>query len=278
MKDISIVRKKTSPYPIALTIAGSDSCGGAGIQADLKTFFAMDVYGASVITAITAQNTLGVQSVYPLPDNVMTAQLQAVLSDISFHAIKIGMLANRDSILAVAAALRGFSTPLPPVILDPVLVSSSGKLLLDVDARVTLVEELFPLAALITPNLPEAALLLGISEVTDAEDAARELLKTGPVAVLIKGGHSDKDLITDTLVKSSGAVYRYTHGRMDCPDTHGTGCTLSAAIAAKVARKYSMETAVEESIEWLLEAIGAGWSPGHGPGPVNHSWELWPKS
>lgn len=266
------------PYPTALTIAGSDSSGGAGIQADLKTFFAMGVYGASVITAITAQNTLGVQSVYPLPIEVVTAQLQALLSDIPFRAIKIGMLANRDIILAVAAALREYPTPLPPIILDPVLVSSSGKLLLDIDARVTLIEELFPLATIITPNLPETALLLGISEVSNTEDAAYELLKTGPAAVLIKGGHSDEDLLTDTLVKSSGSIYRYTHGRMDCPDTHGTGCTLSAAITAKIARRYSMETAVEESIEWLLEAIGTGWSPGHGPGSVNHSWELWPKS
>ncbi len=269
---------KSTTYPTALTIAGSDSSGGAGIQADIKTFFALGVYGASVITAITAQNTRGIHSVYSLPAAVVSAQLHAVLDDIPFGALKIGMLANLEILQALTSVLHETVAPLPPIILDPVLVSSSGKLLLDVDARSALVDELFPHVALLTPNLPEAALLLGVASIGDVEDAARQLLALGPQAVLIKGGHGSGDLLTDVLVTASGETHKFTNVRLHCDHTHGTGCTLSAAIAANIALGHPLNTAVERSIDWLHSAIAAGWSPGENPGPVHHGWELWPKS
>jgi len=266
---------KPTTYPTALTIAGSDSSGGAGIQADIKTFFALGVYGASVITAITAQNTRGVHSVYPLPAAVVSAQLHAVLGDIPFGALKIGMLANLEILQAVTSALHDTVAPLPPIILDPVLVSTSGKLLLDVDARTALVDELLPHVALLTPNLPEAALLLGVENIGDVEDAARQLLALGPQAVLIKGGHGSGDLLTDVLVTAAGDTYKYTNERLHCDHTHGTGCTLSAAIAANIALSYPLNEAIARAITWLHSAIATAWSPGEGPGPVHHGWELW---
>jgi hydroxymethylpyrimidine/phosphomethylpyrimidine kinase len=262
--------------PIALTIAGSDSGGGAGIQADLKTFSALGVYGASVITAITAQNTRGVIAVEEVSPALVAAQLDAVLDDIDVGAVKVGMLFSSAIVAAVAAGLRRNAAP---VVVDPVMVAKSGDALLQPPAVVALVDEILPLATLLTPNLPEAAHLLGEAEARSPEEAAAQggrLLALGPQAVLMKGGHGRGALCTDLLVTEAGVV-RFEAPRLATANTHGTGCSLSSAIAAGLARGLPLAEAVGAAHAWLHAAIRAAdcLGVGHGRGPVHHFHALW---
>ncbi|MBP7621904.1 MAG: bifunctional hydroxymethylpyrimidine kinase/phosphomethylpyrimidine kinase [Gemmatimonadales bacterium] len=254
---------------IALTIAGSDSGGGAGIQADLKTFAAWEVYGTSVIVAITAQNTLGVTAVHPVPGEVIAAQLMAVADDLPPDACKTGMLATRElvDLVAVSIGARGWRN----YICDPVMVATSGDRLLDFDAVSAVRDRLLPLAACVTPNLDEAEILTGRSVRTpDAmADAGRALLDLGARAALVKGGHLESDILVDVLVTADG-IERYTRPRQHTRATHGTGCTLSAAITAALALGYDLDRAVPEALTYLQAAIHAAPGLGGGNGPVWH--------
>jgi hydroxymethylpyrimidine/phosphomethylpyrimidine kinase len=259
----------------ALTIAGSDSGGGAGIQADLKTFSALGVYGASVITAVTAQNTRAVTDVHPVPDRSVATQIEAVLDDIRIDAIKIGMLGAASLIETVAHALQGYDGP---VVLDPVMVAKSGARLLPDSAQAALLEHLLPRANLLTPNLPEAAALLGQPEArSDAEmqDQGARLRDMGAAAVLMKGGHGQGDTCTDWLI--ADAVIRLDAPRIATRNTHGTGCSYASAIAAELAKGRTLTQAVERAHGWLHAAIrGADTlGIGGGHGPVHHFHEIW---
>lgn len=261
--------------PTALTIAGSDSGGGAGIQADLKTFSALGVFGTSVITAVTAQNTCDVTDVFAIPNATVAAQIAAVLGDIRVDAIKIGMLGDATLIETVAEALREFTGP---VVLDPVMVAKSGARLLPDAARSALIEHLLPRADLLTPNLPEAASLLGLPEAVtnkDMQDQGNRLRDMGAKAVLMKGGHGTGDICTDWLI--SDQVVQLDAPRIATRNTHGTGCTMSSAIAAGLAKGMPLERAVERAHHWLHRAIVAADSLeiGHGHGPVHHFHEVW---
>jgi hydroxymethylpyrimidine/phosphomethylpyrimidine kinase len=263
--------------PIALTIAGSDSSGGAGIQADLKTFSALQVYGASVITALTAQNTLGVEGVHAVPPGFVLAQMRAVASDLSVCAIKIGMLANAAVIEAVAEGLQAF--PAVPVVLDPVMVAASGDALLDPAAVAALRSVLMPLATLVTPNLPEAAALLGQPEARNEYEMAVQALKlkeVGAKAVLIKGGHAQGEIALDILF-DGGVPVSLEAPRVDTRNTHGTGCTLSAAIAAELAKGVTLAKAAETAKAYVTAAIFAAdeLAIGDGRGPVHHFHAWW---
>ncbi len=240
-----------------LTVAGSDSCGGAGIQADLKTFTRHGVEGASVLTAITAQNTVGVTSVETLPPGFVRAQLDAVLADLPIRAAKTGMLANAPIIETLTECLSRL--PEVKLVIDPVMVATSGARLLDRNAEQALIEHLLPRAALITPNLPEAAALTGLPEDSRPERLAEVILATGCNAVLIKGGHGHGNRIEDLLVSASGHS-TIAHERVD-KRIHGTGCALSAAITARLGRGEELESAVHESIEWLQRMIADSWQP-----------------
>ena len=261
-------------YPCALTIAGSDSGGGAGIQADLKTFAAHGVYGASVITALTAQNTRGVRAIHTVPVDIIAAQIDAVLEDLPIVAIKIGMLSSAEVIHIVADRLREHQAT--NIVLDPVMVAKSGDPLLRADAVAALTRELLPLATVLTPNLPEAACLLGIPAICDAEEAVRALLALGPDAVLLKGGHGDGTELVDLLAMRDGTMCTFTHPRLQTPNTHGTGCSLSSAVAAGLANGAPLPRAAEQAITWLHGAIAHAWPLGAGHGPVHHFWQLWP--
>ncbi len=257
--------------PRVLTIAGSDSGGGAGIQADLKTFAAHRVYGLSVVTAVTAQNTRAVTAVHEIPAPVVGAQIEAVFDDIGVDAVKIGMLSGADIVREVArrlAARRG-----PPVVLDPVMVAKSGDPLLADEAVEALAGDLLPLASVVTPNLPEAARLTGLPVATEAERlaAARALAARGP-AVLLKGGHGAGRAVVDLLVEGS-RVRRYEHPRIETRSTHGTGCTLSSAVAARLALGEDLATAVGGAVRYLQGAIAAAYPLGGGHGPVDHLFE-----
>jgi hydroxymethylpyrimidine/phosphomethylpyrimidine kinase len=258
--------------PVALTIAGSDSSGGAGIQADLKTFAALGVYGASVITALTAQNTKGVTGIHPVPADFVTAQIDAVFGDLEVRAVKIGMVAQFATIDAIAAGLTRWSPQ--HVVLDPVMVATSGDRLLAADAVEGLRTKLIPRASLVTPNLPEAAALL--DEPVAASEAAIEsqgqrLLAMGCGAVLIKGGHGQGPESIDYLVSGKGVI-ALAAPRIATKNTHGTGCSLSSAIAAGLARGEDMETAVRAAKAWVSAAITAAdrLGVGHGHGPIHH--------
>lgn len=258
--------------PIALTIAGSDSSGGAGIQADLKTFAALGVYGASVITALTAQNTKGVTGIHGVPAEFVTAQIDAVFADLAVGAVKIGMVALPPVIDAIAAGLKRWSPQ--HVVLDPVMVATSGDRLLAAEAVDALRTRLVPLASIITPNLPEAADLLGEPMARDQaaiEGQGRRLLKLGCKAVLIKGGHGDGADSTDYLCTAEGSI-ALSARRIATKNTHGTGCSLSSAIAAGLAKGDAMEVAVRNAKAWLTTALAAAdrFSVGHGHGPVHH--------
>jgi hydroxymethylpyrimidine/phosphomethylpyrimidine kinase len=262
---------------IALTIAGSDSGGGAGIQADLKTFSALGVYGASVITAITAQNTQAVTAVHNVPTDIIRAQIKAVLDDLDVNSIKIGMLSSVEIIEAVASEIAGKDIP---IVLDPVMVAKSGDRLLADDALGALRQHLLPLATILTPNLPEAADLLGTKESADPDDMAeqgRALLELGPQAVLMKGGHGTSDKLTDLLILKSGKSIALEASRHHTSNTHGTGCSISSAIAAGLAKGLDLEQAVEEAHQYLQNAIRAAddLTIGSGHGPVHHFWEYW---
>ena len=254
----------------ALTIAGSDSGGGAGIQADLKTFSAMGVYGASVITAVTAQNTQAVTAIHPVPDDVVAAQIRAVLDDIEIDAIKIGMLGTPSLIAAVAEALAGYEGP---IVLDPVMVAKSGDTLLADSAIDALTSLLFGRATLLTPNLPEAAKLVGEGS---AGALASALLELGVGAVLMKGGHADGEVCTDQLV-SHGGTQEFASQRVNTRNTHGTGCSYSSAIAAGLAQGIALSDAVSRAHTWLHNAIlhADELHVGRGHGPVHHFHALW---
>jgi hydroxymethylpyrimidine/phosphomethylpyrimidine kinase len=261
--------------PVALTIAGSDSSGGAGIQADLKTFAALGVFGASVVTALTAQNTRGVSGIHLVPPAFVAAQIDAVCSDLDVAAVKIGMVAQLATIDAIAAGLARW--PPKPVVLDPVMVATSGDRLLDPDAIEALRTKLVPRAALITPNLPEAAALLGepvASSESAIESQGRRLLAMGCGAVLIKGGHGQGAESIDFLISGSGVV-ALAAPRIATQHTHGTGCSLSSAIAAGLAKGEDLETAVRHAKAWISAAIAAAdrLGVGHGHGPIHHFHE-----
>jgi hydroxymethylpyrimidine/phosphomethylpyrimidine kinase len=255
----------------ALTIAGSDSGAGAGVQADLKTFAAHGVYGTSVITAVTAQNTLGVNAVCALSADLVTAQLEAVMSDIGAHAAKTGMLATAAIAEAVAAAVDDLEIPL--LVVDPVMVATSGQRLLDEEALATMKAELISRAFIVTPNVPEAETLSSrpIREENDLREAARRILVLGPSAVLIKGGHFPSTDIVDLLYDG----HRFTEfraERVDGPHTHGTGCTFSAALTAQLALGRTLEEAIPLAQEYVAGAIRRAPGLGRGHGPLNHFW------
>ena len=257
--------------PRALTIAGSDSGGGARIQADLKTFAAFGVYGAAAVTAITAQNTLGVQAIQDIPAEVVAAQIDAVLSDIGADAVKTGMLFSTAIIEAVADRLRAHGVT--RLVIDPVMVTKGGDRLLRTDAVDTLRELLLPLAAVVTPNAPEASVLADIDVVDEstAREAARRIHAMGPRLVIVKGGHLGGELSEDIVF--DGATFEVLSApRIDTPHTHGTGCTFSAAIAAGLARGQSPLDAARAARAFLHGAIEHAEPLGAGHGPVNHLW------
>jgi hydroxymethylpyrimidine/phosphomethylpyrimidine kinase len=263
--------------PIAVTIAGSDSGGGAGIQADLKTFSALGVYGASVIAALTAQNTRGVTAILNVPPEFVAAQIDAVFSDLAVGAVKIGMLAQADIIAAVAAGLDRW-TP-ANVVLDPVMVATSGDRLLAADAVEALKRELLPRVRLVTPNLPEAAVLADsavASSEAEIRRQAEKILALGAKAVLIKGGHGQGDESTDVLFDGASSI-RLAAKRVPTKNTHGTGCTLSAAIAAELAKGHDLATAVRAAKTYVTAAIAAAdrLAVGAGHGPVHHFHAWW---
>lgn len=260
--------------PNILTIAGSDSGGGAGVQADLKAISALGGYGASVITAITAQNTVAVTAIHDVPPEVIAAQLDAVLSDLDIAAVKIGMLSQPAVIEVVAEKLTEYAPG--PVVLDPVMVAKSGDALLAEEAVTALKERLIPLATVLTPNLPEAEVLLDAPTREPLADYARGLLALGPQYALLKGGHGEGSLLSDHLVSASGA-WRFDSTRIATQNTHGTGCTLSSAIAAKIALGLPIPEAVQAAIDYLHAAIARAdsLSVGHGHGPVHHFHPCW---
>lgn len=259
--------------PVALTIAGSDSGGGAGIQADLKVFFALGCHGTSAVTALTAQNTVGVSGVFGVPEDFVVEQIDAIVSDIGVDAAKTGMLATAAIVSAVAASIRAHN--IDRLVVDPVSISKHGDRLMTDDALDAYRTELFPLASVITPNLHEAGALLGREVVTlsDAEGAARELAAFGSRAVLVKGGHLEDrpDEAVDVLFMDGDAIH-ISGPRYDTEDTHGTGCALSAAIAARLAHGDGLEAAVRYAKDFIAGAIRHGLRIGKGFGPVNPGW------
>ncbi|MBI2159656.1 MAG: bifunctional hydroxymethylpyrimidine kinase/phosphomethylpyrimidine kinase [Candidatus Rokubacteria bacterium] len=259
--------------PKALTIAGSDSGGGAGIQADLKTFSAFRVFGMSALTAITAQNSLGVQGVFNLPPEFVARQIDSVLSDFGADAVKIGMLSTAPII--GEAARRLVAHRQERIVLDPVMIAKSGDPLLEPDARAALVKEMLPLATVVTPNLHEAGALAGMTVATesDMEEAARRILRLGPKNVLVKGGHL-KDAATDILWNGR-ELTRFTAPRIASAGTHGTGCTFSAAIAACLARGAALRDAVSEAKAYVTAAIREGFQAGRGVGVLRHFVAGW---
>jgi hydroxymethylpyrimidine/phosphomethylpyrimidine kinase len=256
----------------ALTIAGSDSGGGAGIQADLKTFAALGVYGTSAITAVTAQNTIGVTAVFPLPADLVTAQIEAVASDIAIHATKTGMLATAAIVEAVAAAIEELDLPL--VVVDPVMLAKSGDRLLDEDGVRTLCAELLPRATVVTPNIPEAEALTGrrIRSSDDAREAARRIHGMGPSAVIVKGGHAAGDEIIDLLFDGERFA-EFRAARVHTRSTHGTGCSFASAVAAYLARGHSLADATERAQSYVVGALRHGLAIGKGHGPLDHFWQ-----
>lgn len=262
--------------PVALTIAGSDSSGGAGIQADLKTFTALGVYGASVLTAITAQNTTGVQGVFGVSQEMIALQIESVASDLKISAVKTGMLGDRETVETVARAVKAHG--LGPLVVDPVMVATSGDVLLKADAIAAVREVLCPLAVVMTPNLHEAARLLGTGMAMTIEamvEQGRQLQGLGVAYVLIKGGHGSGETATDVLV-GPDFVEQLEAPRIDTRNTHGTGCTLSAAIAAELAKGASLRAAVRSAKTFISQAIESGrdLQIGRGCGPVDHLFAL----
>ncbi|MHC4922465.1 MAG: bifunctional hydroxymethylpyrimidine kinase/phosphomethylpyrimidine kinase [Planctomycetota bacterium] len=259
-----------TPLRIALTIAGSDPSGGAGIQADLKSFHAHGVYGEAVLVALTAQNTRGVTGVHEVPVEFVLRQLDAVFDDIPPHAVKTGMLATAALVEAVAGAMehRGVEH----LVVDPVMVATSGARLLEEDAVDAVRERLVPLAEVVTPNLPEAALLadMDVNDAGSAEEAGRRIVGLGARAALVKGGHGDGGAVVDVLVTGDGAVHRFEHPRIESTSTHGTGCTLSASVAAGLALGRGLQGATEQAVDYVRRAIESAPGLGGGHGPVNH--------
>lgn len=257
----------------ALTIAGSDSGGGAGIQADLKTFSALGVFGMSALTAITAQNTVGVTAVFELPPEIVAAQIDAVVTDIGVDAAKTGMIANAEIIRVVAAKVRehGIST----LVVDPVMVATSGDRLLAAEAVEALRTELLPLATLTTPNLPEAGVLIGreVSTLDEMRDAARAIVGLGARSALVKGGHLAGDAVD--VFYDGERFLELTARRIETTSTHGTGCTLASAIAALLAKGLPLEQALRDAKAYVTVAIERAYPIGHGHGPVHHFHQWW---
>ena len=255
----------------ALTIAGSDSSSGAGIQADLKTFAALGLYGLCAVTTVTAQNTVGVTATYPLPADLVTAQIEAVAGDMPIHATKVGMLATAAIVEAVAAAIEELD--LPNVVVDPVVIAKSGDRLLAPDALQTLCHELLPRARVVTPNIPEAALLTGlsISSLDDVHEAAEKIHAMGVTAVVIKGGHGDGDVLVDVLFDGT-RFFEFRTPRIDTRHTHGTGCTFAAALAGYLALDFSLADASRHAQAYVAGAIRQALAIGHGHGPLDHFW------
>ncbi len=274
----AIYGKRSKAYTRLLTIAGSDSGGGAGVQADLKTFAACGCYGMSAITAITAQNTREVIDIAAVPVPMIQAQVRAIFDDIGVDAIKIGMLHSTEVVAGLVDVFAEYD--LPPLVLDPVMVASSGDPLLQKDAVAALQSQLFPMVSLITPNVPEAALLLGRSALEEDElvEAAQALSRTFQTAVLLKAGHLNADPLQDVLVAGPVSPPQFfTNPRLATRNTHGTGCTLSSAIAAYLGKGYALSEAVFEAERYLYGAIagGAKYQLGGGHGPVHHFHRHW---
>jgi len=270
--------KLSKKYRRVLTIAGSDSGGGAGIQADLKTFAANECYGFSVLTALTAQNTQGVTAIHAVPANFVEAQMDAVLTDIGTDAIKIGMLFSAELIEVVAHRLKKHGPA--NVVLDPVMVAQSGDKLLQDNAIAAIKKYLIPLADIITPNVPEAEVFLGrkIDDTSCMAEAARDLAHFGCQSVLVKGGHLEENRSTDFLyLTPNNRLIEYTAERVDTINNHGTGCTLSSAIAAQLAHGYDIQTAVGKAKDYITATIKAGahYVLGKGNGPVHHFYNFW---
>jgi len=266
-----VITKKYK-YPIVLTIAGSDSGGGAGIQADLKTFSALGCFGTSAITAVTVQNTLGVSGIHSIPQEIVKEQIIAVLDDIKPEAIKIGMVHSTELAVAIASVLLDY--PQIPIVFDPVMVATSGDKLIENGTINTLKQVIFPLAALVTPNLDEAALLTGmeIRDVKDMEAAAAKIIRSGCNAVLVKGGHLKGKCLFDGYLDKSGHKQVFESEFVDTNNTHGTGCSLSSAIASFMARKLELLPAIAEAKIYVQHAIESGKDvkTGKGNGPLNH--------
>ena len=260
--------------PTALTIAGSDSGAGAGIQADLKTFAAHGVYGTSAITALTAQNTVGVMAIHVVPDDIVGAQIEAVVGDIGCDAVKTGMLANSTIVEAVAAAIE--SMELPNLVVDPVMVAKSGDHLLDDEAVHALRWTLLRLARVVTPNIPEAEVLAKMTVRTrdDMREAARRIAMLKPGAVVIKGGHLPGPEIVDVLLEH-GEFTEFTGPRIEGRNTHGTGCTFAAAIAAQLAKGVALKEAVRLAKDYVAGAMRPGIPLGKGHRPLDHFWKLY---
>lgn len=263
---------RTFQYPRVLTIAGSDSGGGAGIQADLKTMSALGCFGMSAITALTAQNTTGVRAIHAVPPQMLTDQIDAVVEDIGVDAVKIGMLHAPDIVAAVASAIDKHQ--LRRVVLDPVMVATSGAVLIDNPAIAALVEQLFPRVDIITPNLDEASLLVGrtLQSEQDMQQAAHQLQEMGAAAVLLKGGHLQGDTVSDLFLSREGQPQWLRAPRIHSHNTHGTGCTLSSAIASHLALGHSLTEAIAQAHRYIRQALqsGAAVRTGHGSGPLNH--------
>lgn len=264
---------KLKRVPTAMTIAGSDSGGGAGIQADLKTFAAHGVYGTCAVTAITAQNTLHVTSVHETPPDVVSAQIEAIVSDIGVDVTKTGMLASHSIIHAVATCIRGYH--LSPLVVDPVMVSKGGESLLREDSVAALIKHLIPLATVVTPNAPEAEAIthLPVTSATQAKEAAKAIADMGVQWVLIKGGHFSSAAV-DTLYNGK-EFYEFTHERIHTNSTHGTGCTLASAIAAGLANGLAVPDAVDNAKQYVTTAIKKAFKLGQGHGPLNHFYSQW---
>jgi hydroxymethylpyrimidine/phosphomethylpyrimidine kinase len=258
---------------VALTIAGSDSGAGAGIQADLKTFAAHGVYGTSAITAVTAQNSVGVTMAEALPADLVTAQIEAVVSDFGVHAAKTGMLANAAIVEAVAAAVRDLDIPM--LVVDPVMVAKSGDRLLDEEAVAAMKTELIGQAFLVTPNIPEAEALANIEirKLDDRKEAASRIVEMGATAVVIKGGHFPSNDITDLLLHD-GDFVEFPHARVAGRHTHGTGCTFAAAVTSHLARGHDLHTAIRGAQNYVAEAIRHAPNLGRGHGPLGHFFKF----
>jgi len=256
--------------PRALTIAGSDCSGGAGLQADLKTFTAFGVFGTSAVTAVVAENTVGVQSIHYVPADMVATQIRSVLDDIGADAVKLGMLSRPEVVTAVAAELRRYG--IPRIVLDPVMVAKSGVPLLSVEARLLLKEELLPLAMVVTPNIPEAEVLLDrrIETMDDMKQAAVEIRALGPGWVVVKGGHRGDEREAVDVVFDGSEHHLLSAPFFNTPNTHGTGCTFSAAITAGLARGDAPLTAIQTAKQFITEAVRTALPLGTGRGPTNH--------
>ena len=278
MNEASEHQTPPKQYCKVLTIAGSDSGGGAGIQADLKTFSAIGCYGMSVITALTAQNTRGVTGIHAVPPSFAAQQIDAVLSDIGADAVKIGMLYSDELIEVVAGALKKHGAR--KIVLDPVMVAQSGDKLLQDDAIEAIKTHLMPLSDVVTPNIPEASVLCGrqLKNWRDIENAAEILARHGSRSILIKGGHGNENKSTDLLfLARENRFVRLTADRIETDNNHGTGCTLSSAIASYMAKGMDIEEAVQKAKTFMNQAIAAGapYKLGHGHGPVHHFFQWW---